>query len=201
MNTWGNETNQARNVTDMDQVNKQAPTEVVKNRVYFYSPVNKENALSLNSKLRATANILLMEQKALGLESPIPIYLHISSYGGVIFDGLSAMDEVKNSPVPVYTVIDGCCASAATFMSVAGKKRFINRHSFILIHQIISAFWGTNQEFEDHVKNMRKFMKIMKGVYREHTKISMKKLDEILKHDLWFDANEALKLGLVDEII
>ena len=29
----------------------------------------------------------------------------------------------------------------------------------------------------------------------------MKKLDEILKHDLWFDSQTSLKLGLVDDIV
>ena len=41
----------------------------------------------------------------------------------------------------------------------------------------------------------------IKSVYKEYTKVPMKKLDEILKHDLLWDANTCLKYGLVDEII
>jgi ATP-dependent protease ClpP protease subunit len=43
-------------------------------------------------------------------------------------------------------------------------------------------------------------MDTIKAIYKAHTKVPMKKLDEILKHDLWFDANKCLQLGLVDEI-
>ncbi len=44
-------------------------------------------------------------------------------------------------------------------------------------------------------------MNTIKNVYKEHTKLPMKKLDEILKHDLMWDAKTCLKYGLIDEII
>ena len=43
-------------------------------------------------------------------------------------------------------------------------------------------------------------METIKATYKAHTKVPMKKLDEILKHDLWFDSKVCLQLGLVDEI-
>jgi ATP-dependent protease ClpP protease subunit len=44
-------------------------------------------------------------------------------------------------------------------------------------------------------------MKTIKDLYQEHTKIPKTKLNQILKHDLWFDAKTCLKYGLVDDII
>ena len=37
-------------------------------------------------------------------------------------------------------------------------------------------------------------------IYKTHTKINKKKIPNILKHDLTWDANECLTNGLVDEI-
>jgi len=34
----------------------------------------------------------------------------------------------------------------------------------------------------------------------KHARIPDRKIDEILEHDLWFDAKTCLKYGLVDEI-
>ena len=45
------------------------------------------------------------------------------------------------------------------------------------------------------------FMSIIMDIYTEHTKIPKKKLNEILKRDLWFDAETCLEYGLIDEII
>ena len=44
-------------------------------------------------------------------------------------------------------------------------------------------------------------MDTIKNVYKEYTKVPVKKLDEILKHDLLWDAKKCLDYGLVDEII
>jgi ATP-dependent protease ClpP protease subunit len=111
------------------------------------------------------------------------------------------MDTIIQSKVPINTVVDGCAASAATLMSVVGHRRYITKHSYILIHQLSSIFWGNYEQLKDDMENSDKFMKMIKSIYKEHTKIPMKKLDEILKHDLWFTAEEALQYGLVDEII
>jgi ATP-dependent protease ClpP protease subunit len=44
-------------------------------------------------------------------------------------------------------------------------------------------------------------MKKIKNIYRQYTKIPEDKMDEILKHDIWWDAEQCLEYGLVDEII
>jgi len=64
-----------------------------------------------------------------------------------------------------------------------------------------SFMWGKYEEFKDEIQNLDKIMGMIKKVYSEYTKIPMSKLEEILKHDLWFDANECKEYGLVDEII
>ena len=43
------------------------------------------------------------------------------------------------------------------------------------------------------MENLDKFMAMIKKIYKEYTKLPMSKLNEILKHDLYFDAEDALK--------
>ena len=61
--------------------------------------------------------------------------------------------------------------------------------------------WGKYEELKDHMENNDLFMRIITDVYEEHAKIPKRKLKEILKRDLWFDAETCLDYGLVDEII
>lgn len=174
--------------------------ELVENRIYFYSNIDRDKILQLNRHLRSKG-IDLQREALIQEREPANIFLHIQSYGGSVFAGMAGMDEIIKSIVPVYTVIDGCCASAATFLSVCGKKRFINRHAYMLIHQLSSFMWGKYEEFKDEMKNLDKIMVMIKKVYAEYTKIPVSKIEEILKHDLWFDADQCLKYGLVDEIV
>ena len=85
--------------------------------------------------------------------------------------------------------------------TVVGTRRYMSRNSYMLIHQLSTGFWGTYSNFEDEKQNLDLMMKNIKNVYKEYTKIPMKKLNEILKHDLMWDAKTCLEYGMVDEII
>ena len=176
--------------------------EAMNNRIYFYSEVNRAKILTLNKKI-TSLNISLSNQvNTLGLdESPANIRLYINSYGGSVFAGMAAVDYIKGSKIPVTSVIDGCAASAATIMSVVAKKRFMREHSFMLIHQLSSLSWGKFEELKDDMANNELLMDTIMDIYTQHTRIPKKKLKEMLKRDLWWDAKTCLEYGLVDDII
>ena len=174
--------------------------ETVNNRIYFYSEVSRAKNLELNKSLHGLD--VNLQNRALSLSgSPGKIFLHINSYGGSVFAGLSSVDYIINSKTPVTSIIDGCAASAATMMSVTANHRQMNRHAYMLIHQLSSGLWGKYEELKDDMENCDNFMKVIKEIYEEHTQIPKKELDKILKHDLWWDADKCLKYGLIDEII
>ena len=54
---------------------------------------------------------------------------------------------------------------------------------------------------EDEIFNCTNLMKLLKDFYKKNTKIPMKKLDELLKRDIWMMADECLQNGIVDEIL
>ena len=175
--------------------------ETSNNRIYYYSEVSRQKILILNKSLKNLNDNLLNQAQLLNLEKPANIYLHVNSFGGSVFAGLSAVDYIKSSEIPVITVVEGCAASAATLFSVVGTHRQMRNNSFMLIHQISSGMWGKYDELKDDIENCDLFMSIIKNIYHKHTKIPKRKLKEILKHDLWFDAKTCIEYGLVDEII
>jgi ATP-dependent protease ClpP protease subunit len=175
--------------------------EVISNRIYFYAEVSREKVLQLVRAIRQLNIEQESKKRELGLTEPIPIYIYINSFGGEIFAGLSVMDEILNSTAPIITVVDGCCASAATLFSVVAKQRLIKRHAYMLVHQLTSGCWGKHQEFLDELQNQKQLMKMIKDVYREYTKLPVNKIDEILKYDLWFDAKTCMRFGLVDGVV
>ena len=187
-------------MNEQQQMQTSEVIEVVENRIYFYADVDRQNILRLNKTIDTLNNDLLHKSIIMG-STPPDIHLYINSFGGHIFDAFSALDTVLASRIPVNTIIDGCAASAATLISICGHKRFIKPHAYVLIHQLSSAMWGKYSEFKDEVQNLDNFMQMLKKIYKTHTKLPMKQLEEILKHDLWFDAETALSYGLVDEIL
>ncbi len=170
------------------------------NKIYFYSGVNRNACSELNKKISELEAKAITLSNSLTIEPP-PIKLFINSGGGTIVSGISSMDTIIRSQVPVWTYVDGFSASAATFMTVVGNHRFMSRNSYMLVHQLSTTFWGTYSNFEDEKQNLDLMMKNIKNVYKEYTKIPMKKLNEILKHDLMWDAKTCLEYGMIDEII
>ena len=194
---WENKADSSEEAAATSANNK---VDIGRNRIYFYSEVNRAKNLALNKSLVTISNTLHNRGNSLSID-PGRIYLHINSFGGSVFAGLSSVDYILNCKVPVTTVIDGCAASAATLMSIVGAHRAMHRHSFMLIHQISSTMWGKFEEMKDDMKNSELLMKTIIELYEEHTRIPRSELSKILKHDLWWGAETCLDYGLIDEII
>ena len=174
---------------------------VHENKIYYYAGVNRDSASELNKKIGELESKSLTLGNSLDLEQPPTIKIYINSGGGSVVSGIWSMDTILRAKVPVHTYVDGFAASAATFMSVVGNYRFMSRNSNMLIHQLSTQFWGTYSNFEDEKKNLDLMMITIKNVYKKYTKVPLKELNTILKHDLLWDAEKCLEYGLIDEII
>jgi ATP-dependent Clp protease protease subunit len=176
-------------------------TTIDNNELYFYNEVNNESVLMLNKTLNDLTRQLLIAQITFDLQETPHIKLHINSDGGEVFGALSIVDRIKSSKVPVYSYAEGLVASASTLISVSCHKRYIRKNTILLIHQVRSWFEGTYEDFNDEKQNMDLVMKIIKDVYLKHTKFTEEELNQLLKRDIYLNAEDAIRYGLADEII
>jgi len=198
---WGDEQSDKKEEKKTETyLERPSVVEVVDTHIYFYSYVGMHQVLRFNKEIRTLDNnlrVIAAQQE----REPAPIFVHVNSFGGSLLHGLAAMDAILACKIPIITIVDGCCASAGTFFTVVGNKRLIGKHSFMLIHQLTACAWGKYEELKDDQLNFDLFMNTIYDIYKKYTKVPKKKLKEILKHDLWFDAETCLKYGMVDEII
>jgi ATP-dependent Clp protease protease subunit len=169
------------------------------NHVYFYTDMDRSTISQLNILLREAEEYCVIMGLRLRLDT-IPIYLHIYSNGGYIHSAFSAIDLIESLKVPVYSVIEGATASAGTLISVVCNKRFIRPLGYMLIHQLSSACWGKMTEITDEYNNLKDTTKKLQSIYLKHTNLSSKKLNDLLRHDLWLDAEQSIAYGLADEL-
>jgi ATP-dependent Clp endopeptidase proteolytic subunit ClpP len=185
------------NLPTLDMEMTQESIERDGNHVYYYSEVNRDSIFKLNMLIKEAEEENLIASIKYGLP-PIPIYLHINSFGGSVYAAFAAIDVIQACRVPVHTICEGAIASAGTLISVVGVKRYMRPSAYLLIHQLSSSFWGKMAEIEDEFVNLKALMKKIKSIYRKHCNIPKKELSEILKHDLWWDYEKCLEMGLVD---
>lgn len=174
------------------------------NHIWFNTSVTKKSTNRL-VKIIHDKNMEFKENKnemdEIATLEPKPIYLHINSYGGDLLAVMAVLDAIENSEIPVYTIVEGCAASAGTLMSVVGKHRTITKNSYMLIHQLSTGMYGKMEELEDEMINNKVFMKRIYDIYEKYTNMKKSEIVTALKKDLWWDAETCLKKGLVDEII
>jgi ATP-dependent protease ClpP protease subunit len=174
--------------------------EVVDNNIYFYTDVNTQSCYQLIKALRKL-DIKYREKAIRENVDNMHINLHIHSYGGDLFGSFAVIDVIRTMNTPVHSYIEGMAASAATIISVVCERRFIYKHSYMLIHQLSGGMWGKFQEMEDEFKSSKDMMTDIKNIYVEHTHLKKRELKDILKHDLWWNSAKCLENGLVDEVL
>jgi len=186
-----------------DTSEKTLTVERVDNHIYFYAYVDSDRCLDLLKQVRELDTELRAEQISRGLEDgPMtPIWLHVHSYGGDLFSGFSTSDQLKRIKSPIYAVVEGIAASAATLIALSASKRYILPNSFMLIHQLSALMWGTHEQFKDEMELQKRAMDKLIAFYIERSKLNEEELRDLLKRDYWMDAEAAVERGFVDEIL
>ena len=191
------ETEEDEEVEKNDDENKEI--KVINNDIYFYTDITKQSILDLTMIIRKLTSSLLKIKYEFNTD-PI-IKLHINSEGGEVFAVSSIIHLIETNIIDIHTIIEGQACSAATLLSIVGKKRFITKNSYMLLHHISSECWGKLNELEDEIKNLNLITKNFKELYKQYSNIRSKTFDTLFKKDLLLDARTCLNYGLVDEII
>jgi ATP-dependent Clp protease protease subunit len=134
---------------------------------------------------------------------PEPINIYIDSYGGAVYQCFGLLSVIERSKTPVHTIVTGCAMSCGFLLLISGHKRFAHKMSTPLYHQVSTGFWGKVQDMEEKLEETKRLQKQIEDYTTDRTKISKKKLKEILenKKDWYMSSDEALELGVVDEIL
>jgi len=134
---------------------------------------------------------------------PKPIKIFIDSYGGVIYQCFGLVGIMENSETPVYTYVTGTAMSAGFLILICGHRRFSYPLATPLYHQLTSEMCGNVDDVENELFEMKRLQKKMEDIIIKKTKITKEKLQEIdgKKRDWFITPKQALKLGVIDEIL
>jgi ATP-dependent Clp protease, protease subunit len=134
-----------------------------------------------------------------------PIRIILNSPGGEVVAGFTLIDELthlRNMGHKITFVVYGMAASTAGFVLQAADRRIIGANAMILIHQVSSGTSGKLASMKDSIAYSQKlqdqFIKVLVSRSRLTARLIHSRIDS--GQDWWLDAQEALKLGLVDEI-
>ena len=105
------------------------------------------------------------------------------------------------SKTPVWTITIGRGYSGAFFIGSAGHKRYGYPHSSYLFHEGCAQDGGDAHKFLQGVKFYEKQLSMLRKITLKQTGLTGDDYKKHRKDDLWMTAEEALKYGVIDEII
>jgi ATP-dependent Clp protease protease subunit len=83
----------------------------------------------------------------------------------------------------------------------AKGKRFSLPHAKCMIHQPLGGFSGQASDIDIHAKEILSVREKLNLILKKHTGQSLKTIQKDTDRDNFMSATEALKYGLIDEVL
>lgn len=135
--------------------------------------------------------------------NPPCIDLHVNSAGGSTGCGTAIRNCIKNCRVPVDIYIDGVAASMGAFMALSGRRVYMSRYARMMLHEgRVIEMDGTASDLREMADEVDAANNNLMAMTMERTKMSEADVKDMFFNgkDNWFSADEAKKLGLIDDI-
>jgi len=171
----------------------------------IYSRLLKERIIFVGGVVDDdVANIIIAQLLFLQSDnSSRDIYMYINSPGGVVTAGLAIYDTMQYLKTPISTICIGQAASMGALLLAAGEKnkRFALPNARIMIHQPLGGAQGQATDIEIQTHEILRVKKLLNEIIAKHTGQALAKIEKDTDRDFYMSAEEAVKYGLVDEVI
>ncbi|MCC6228819.1 MAG: ATP-dependent Clp protease proteolytic subunit [Phycisphaerales bacterium] len=167
---------------------------LLENRIVFLI-----GEINQGSAARVMMQMLYLENQKRGQD----INFYINSPGGAVDDTLALYDTMRFLSSPVSTYCLGRAYSGAAVLLTAGArgKRYILPHAKVMIHQPYGGVTGQAEDIRIQAEQIIKAKAELNRIISSHTGQSIENIHRDSERDKYFTAEEAVKYGLVDEVL
>ncbi len=171
----------------------------------IYSRLLKERIIFLGEEVNdVTAGLVVAQMLFLESEDPNKdINFYINSPGGSVSAGFAIYDTMKYVKCDICTTCIGMAASMGAFLLSGGTKgkRFALPNAEIMIHQPSGGAQGQASDIKINADHILKTRDKLNRILAENTGKTIEQLAIDTERDNWLSAEEAVKYGLIDEVI
>jgi ATP-dependent protease ClpP protease subunit len=135
-------------------------------------------------------------------ESRKGVTIRLNSLGGSVYEALAIVGRINASPCKITIEGYGAIMSAATLILAAGDKRKLSHLAWFMHHEAsVDAGEMRAAQLDAFTKQLKREEKQWAKAMAEYTNRDAKFwLTKGTHIDAYFDANELLKLGVIDEV-
>ena len=171
----------------------------------IYSRLLKDRIIFIGTPIDDTvSNLVIAQLLFLQMEDPDKeIDIYINTPGGSVTSGLAIYDTMQFVKPDINTYCVGQATSMGAVLLTAGTKgkRFALPHSRIMIHQPWGGVQGQASDISIQAKEILRLRERIENIISNHTGQPMDKIKKDTDRDYFMNAEEALKYGLVDDVV
>lgn len=171
----------------------------------IYSRLLKERIVFIGSEITDDlANLVVAQLLFLQSEDASKdVSVYINSPGGSVTAGLAIYDTMQFLKCDVVTYCVGQAASMGAVLLTAGAKG--KRHALpgarIMIHQPWGGAQGAATDIHIQAQEIMRLKDYLNGILARHTGKPLKEIARDTDRDFFMSAEEAVKYGLVDDVL
>lgn len=167
---------------------------LLENRIIFLI-----GEINQGSAARVMMQMLYLDKEKRGTD----INLYINSPGGAVDDTLAIYDAMRFLSSNVATYCLGRAFSGAALLLTSGTKgkRYILPHAKVMIHQPYGGITGQAEDIRIQAEQIIKSKQELNRIISVHTGQSIENIQRDSERDKYFSAEEAVRYGLVDEVL
>ncbi len=160
--------------------------------------ISIEGTINHKASIRFDRQLKLLETMTEG-----QINVYVNSGGGDVYAMFAIIDRMECSPNQILTIGTGLVASAALPILAAGNIRMVTKNCTLMHHT--ASYSVGNSRMPTQKNELQHVTKLENRVCKYLTAKSQKPYNfwtATGKHlDYYFDADEAVEMGVVDEIL
>lgn len=169
-------------------------------RIQITGPIVDNESKQIYDYLEMAATSPGSIEKALNEANGEPVTIELNSGGGDVFAGNEIYYKLANYSGEVTIDIVGLAGSIASVIAMAGRVRMVPS-GMIMIHNVSGGAYGDHNDLTHQAEVLKSANKAIANSYRVKTGMQEKELLDLMDKESWLSAEEALKMGFVDEII
>ena len=175
----------------------------------MYGEVSEEHSRALVTGLCYFRDTGEVEEEKEGEReiSHLPINFIVSTEGGSVTDMFAVYDCMRDirKECEIHTFGLGKVMSAGILLLAGGTpgKRRIGRNCRLMLHAVLGGHYGSLKELEIDIREVRWYQTQFTKALASETKLDEKEIKAIFrkKTDTYFDAEQAVKWGIADEVV
>lgn len=128
------------------------------------------------------------------------INVRINSPGGSLFEGITIYNTLISHSAKVNVFVDALAASAASVIAMAGDKITMMTGSQMMIHDALGIEYGNAADLREFADFLDRQSDNIAAIYAEKTGGAAKDFRNLMLAETWLFPEEAVALGLADEV-